>query len=673
MRWLWLLTFGACAPHTDGAVAPKRSASRASLDLIRAYPDADKIFVQARLPDGSDAVFLVDTGAGISTVSADVAERLNLKVTDGGYVEGVAGRAAWRKSRLPWLSLGGMVFEQVDVAVDVDGAPESAGFIPVDGIIGNNVWGRVTLVVDYPADRLELAIPGEIPVPPNAQPMGFDGAHASVYVKAFAGESNGPPVERTLLLEVDTGAHGVMLSGGTGVGFESVSTIGEEPILGIGAADLVPVSAFYRRTRRVPLQAVELGGARVEDLKPATWINFEGAAYTIGPQGMPGLIGYSALQDHRVSFHFAEGRFAMNPSEGPPSAENGHERMLQQELKEHGKDASRALIRGKYLIALEREDEAIAELTTATTQPDDHDEARSLLARVLLSRGDHAAWEAQLKALSPAALVEQSEIVALVNGLGLAGRAQEGLSLARAATEASPEEAEAWLARSDAELALGDTAAARRALNTAARLLQNPDADLKRRARIARAEGDRLGALAHLRHRLTLYPSDGEALWFYALTVMEPGLESHRPTFNADLDRAMARLHPEARPLDFVIAALHLVGRGGVETERLMKIGLARDCEPIEDASSKDNCVAWYMAMGGSAEDEALALIRGAVAAKPHRSDYLDTLAIVLLGRGELAEAAQASAAAARLAPDRFYHLWQTERLGALASNAALK
>ena len=247
------------------------------------------------------------------------------------------------------------------------------------------------------------------------------------------------------------------------------------------------------------------------------------------------------------------------------------------------------------------------------------------------------------------------------------------LRLARAATEASPEEAEAWLARSDAELALGDTAAARRALNTAARLLQNPDADLKRRARIARAEGDRLGALAHLRHRLTLYPSDGEALWFYALTVMEPGLESHRPTFNADLDRAMARLHPEARPLDFVIAALHLVGRGGVETERLMTIGLARDCEPIEDASSKDNCVAWYMAMGGSAEDEALALIRGAVAAKPHRSDYLDTLAIVLLGRGELAEAAQASAAAARLAPDRFYHLWQTERLGALASNAALK
>ena len=107
MRWLWLVTFGACAPHTDGAVAPKRSASRASLDLIRAYPDADKIFVQARLPDGTDAVFLVDTGAGISTVSADVAERLNLKVTDGGYVEGVAGRAAWRKSPRRRVCRGG--------------------------------------------------------------------------------------------------------------------------------------------------------------------------------------------------------------------------------------------------------------------------------------------------------------------------------------------------------------------------------------------------------------------------------------------------------------------------------------------------------------------------------------------------------------------------------------
>ena len=177
-------------------------------------------------------------------------------------------------------------------------------------------------------------------------------------------------------------------------------------------------------------------------------------------------------------------------------------------------------------------------------------------------------------------------------------------------------------------------------------------------------DGDRIAALAYLRRQLSFYPSDGEALWFYATLVNE--LSDFEPTFRADLERAMGRLHPEGRPVDFLAAAWGLLG----EPEKAEELLLGRvesDCMALKKESSQQNCKAWYMAMAGQGSDEALELVQEALETEGPRADFLDTLAVVHLVRQEYAEAAAAAQQAAALSPERFYHLWQAERMAEMA------
>lgn len=639
------------------------------LDLIRPWPGAPKIYVQAMLPDGEPGVFLVDTGAGISALSDARAEKLGLKVVDtGGVISGLGGSAPWRSAQVESIDLGGLVVQNVDLAIGIPGMPERAGAIPIDGILGNNVWGDLVLAVDYPADIIEIGLPGTVDVPRNAQPMMFDGAHAVIQVTLTAGEEDDDTLVRPILLEVDTGAVGILLSGTSGEGLEEVATEGEEPIFGLGASDRVPVSAFYQRTRRVPVQIAELGGEKVEDPGAARWINYE-MGPNVGPPALLGLAGHYLLEDHRAVFDFPNQQFALGPSTHDARQVDGHQLLLDQDLERFGDDApERGLVRGRYRTALDELDAAIADLDAyVATGADDAGEALVLKARIRRAQGDLDGYHAVVEAVDPGVLVDEGELAATVNSLILRGDTDGAVELALSGIDARPDESLGYLALADARLAEGDPIAARQALNDAGLYAGNPDAYLKRRARVALAEGDDYAALALLRRQLSLYPSDGEAIWFYGMQVAAG--QEMAATFEQDAARAMDRLHPEGRPLDFWVASLRLVG-SGVDTADLVTQGIARDCEDGRDEADMKNCTAWYQTMGGNADDDALAGIQAALADDPHRPDYLDTLAMVYLVRGELDLAAQASLDAAMLSPDSFYHLWQAERIAELAAAA---
>jgi hypothetical protein len=73
------------------------------------------------------------------------------------------------------------------------------------------------------------------------------------------------------------------------------------------------------------------------------------------------------------------------------------------------------------------------------------------------------------------------------------------------------------------------------------------------------------------------------------------------------------------------------------------------------------------MALAGQGSEEALELVQQALETEGPRADFLDTLAVVHLVRKEYAQAAEASLQAAELSPERFYHLWQAERMAEMA------
>lgn len=666
-RWiLFSLLFG-CAAHRAPRTGPQLDGPQQSELLAwRPYEEADKLYVLADPGDGVERFFLVDTGASVSVVTVEVAQALDLKIEDQGeQLVGLGGRASWLRASLPSVKLGRYEVPDVEVAVGVPGVPTMAGLAPVAGILGNNVWGRFQVTIDYKANLIALSRPGVTPIPASAAPMAFNGQHAATAVSLLVDDGDGEPTRQTVVLEIDTGARGIVLSGDGGAPLQPFATEGEEMILGVGAPDDVPVSNFFKLTRRVPLVGIEAGGALIRRDMELTWLNFDGETTPVGPPGMPGLLGHEALDGYRVMFDFPGGRFAILPSTEAPVHHDMHEHMERQ-LRGHHDPLS--LLARAELRAWMEDEEGARELVEKVLekQPTNLD-ARLLRAHIDRATGHPSEALAALRALTPKDLSESAEIVAVVNGLWLAGEGEAGLKLAERATTDAPTASEGWVALSDAARLSGDLDRAREALAETNRLDERPDGHLLRRALLATAENDRDGALTFARRLLDRAPGWGATLWFYAMLVA--GTEDV-DMFRADLDRVMRRLHPGDRPYDFAAAALLLIGDAKAAAE-LAELGRARDCTDGLEAPNRDNCEAWYLALGGLDLNSADERITRAVAAAPDRPEFLDTLAVVRLAQGRLPEARDAAWRAASSTPDDVYLLWQAWRIDAAARAAA--
>lgn len=657
------------AAGAPGSPLPKMTA----LDLWRGWPGSDKIYVEAGLPDGSTGLFLVDTGASISVLHREVAERIGLRLSDdGGMVNGLSGSVPWVRGTIPSLALGAFSVEDLAVAVDVPGAPERAGPLPVAGILGNNAWRNWTLVVDYPRDTLELHQPGTYRprAPTGALVVGDN--HLFTPVRFRAGFAGREIVARTML-EVDTGAEDVSLWCSTGEPFRAVTSVGVEPVLGIGAdLDRLPDYSVLATTRHVPTKEILLAGRRIRRGSAVRWNSPDES--NLGCNVTPGLVGYRVLAPFRVVIDYAEGAIALERSRGRPRAFDALGTWLARDADLHGGAPEFAARRAEVTAVRGDLEGARAILLAAVPSRPGDAGIQVLLARFDRYDGNYDGANDRLAALPPAELASEDEWVAFVNSLALAGRLDDAVARARAAAaEAEAARAadptggpaaafakQAYVALSDAELAAGRPAEARAALDRAIAVDLGGSAYSLRKARISLADGDRYGAMATLRALLSVYPVGGSAMWLYALVATE----ADRPTYAADLERAVAKLHPGAGPLDFVGASWLAVG----DRERGLRAldqGFARDCAELPRSPSRDNCQAWYWALRGERLDDAAARVRAALRVEPRNAAYHDTAAVVAAARGAGDEAIGHAREAAQLNPSDPYQLWQLQRLSA--------
>jgi tetratricopeptide (TPR) repeat protein len=665
------LTAVGCAarqPPVSDAVAVLQSyegPDRVRLDLLRTGKGGPRIFVQATIGDSAPLLFMVDTGADVNVLSTGAAEKLGLPVREGGFLlAGLSGRTTAGLAVAPELRLADATLRDVPFAVGVRGVSETAGFMPVAGILGMETWKRFVLRIDYPRDRLVLLRHGTGPRLRRGSHLGFTGASIEAAIDVTTATT--PRLTERVIVQVDTGASALLLAGPTGVPFAAVATEGLEPIYGVGASEFLPPSQFLRTTRRIPIKRVRLGGATFKAEIQAQWIDFEHAN---DPSRLStrGLIGHRLLSRHRVWIDPVRQRFALRRPVGLRRQLDGHRILLDQDIAAHGAEApDRDLARSKYLIALDDLDAAVAGLERWNTNHPDDAEGRVLLARALRYRADLAGAWAAIRDLGPDGLVDEGEILAAVNGLILESRLDEAEALARSAVAMRPDEAASHLAFADALAARGDLDDANDALLAAARLRQNPDGFLLRRSRLALVQGDRDGAMARVRRLVREYPTDGKYLWYYALLLET---DDEIATFRSDLAELVNRLHENLLPLDFLVASHQAIG--DVDQARaLMREGIGRDCEQFKERPGRNNCVAWYFALAGHDLDRARAMIDRALASAGPRSDFLDTKAVIHLARGELDDAFEAALAAARLSPDDIYMQWQVERISELARAA---
>lgn len=631
-------------------------AASSTVDLWRGHPGADKIHVRVALPDGSPALFMIDTGSPLSVVHPAIAARLGLSVrTLPTLVEGLAGTTAWNHALLPRLGIGDFELVDVDVAVGVPGVPESAGPLPVAGLLGNNVWANFTCVVDYPADILELYRPGALRERARWRRLDTDQLRARVSVAVRTAARTVARVD----LKLDTGAPGLNFIAGSGEPFRADSTVGMEPIFGIGAGlDELPYESFLRQTRRIPVASVALGGRRIVDAAWVPWIG--GDEPPSQGLGSDGLVGHRTMGSFRTIFDFPGRRFALSPSRRAPRAFDAPRAWLA--VEEALADPGRAATRARLRHALGDLEGARTELRAGLAERPQDAEIAGLLAWLARMDGDLEAALAILSRVPPGALAERGEWVGYINGLVIAGRIDEALTRSEDAVAAAHptdrHQDDFLVARSDALLAAGRTGEADAALIDASAVSPVRSAHLLRRARLAEATGDEAGARQALGRLVELNPLDGRPLWLYALSTRRPEV----PALLALLDATRARLHPGDAPLDYLGAALLAAGQPHRAAEALAN-GRVLECVPMEPGPDRDNCDAWFWALEGRHLDEAEARVASAIALRPWNDAFHDTAAVVAWADGRLDDAVRHARDAARRSPGDPYLSWQLSRL----------
>ncbi len=671
-QWTVLIALGmsgsAWAGQSWESSATIRGPATEQITLYRPYEGANRLFVEASLGDGQPRFFLLDTGAELSVLHQEVADELGLAVRDtGGRLLGVAGGVPWRSAFLQEVQLGRLRFGPVHVAVGVPGVPTRAGQVELAGIIGMDLLSQTSFLVDYAEGVLTIAEPGLLELPEDAVPLvSADPARPGFLVGAeiTVGAGEDAATER-VLAQVDTGATDLLLFGPGGKGWEDNASVGVEAILGIGNIDELPASNFLEETWRLPVASLAFGGQVQEREFEARWLPSRGKTGLWRPakDEVKGhaLVGHQSLEGHKVWFDFPGSRFAMEPvlEEGEDPAFHDLQRRALRLSRRGGLDLD-PVDKAALLFGLDEDARGTRVLERAVRKHPEDAEATVFLARVRRFDGETDAAMALLAPLTPALLAEHHALVAQVNSLWLAGRFDEAEALAVRATEELPEEEQAWLALSDIRRAQGRLDDSRTALLKGNRVGENPDGHLLRRAWTAQRSGDDFAALAHLRRILDLYPMNGLSWWMYA--EQAAGTEAEEQ-LRRDLERARGRLHASHEPLDYHAAAMQLLGDDS-KAEALVARGLERDCAPMDPGPSAQNCTAWYSALARSDLAEAQELVEQALIPNPHRSDYLDTLALVHEVRGQDAEAGEQALEAARLRPDDVYLLWQVDRRG---------
>lgn len=648
-------------------------ARRSTVDVYRTQPGGSKIYVEARLPEGERGLFLVDTGADISVIHGDLADRLGLPVAEGGMrAMGITEEARAGRAILPWVRIGDMVAGGIDVAVDLPGMFREADGMPVDGLLGNNVWSQFLLDLNLRTDTLTLHRLGTRKLPRRADDLRFDGGHPFVDL-GFRTAIDG--TWSTIEVMLDTGATGLILRGAADAPFASSHTEGVEPIFGLGITQDLPPAAFLHTTRRVPIDRVRLAGHERGLQDDARWIDFE-RRYPPQFQGIQNIVGIHYLDDLRLRLDLRNGKVDLRRARGKPSFHDGRRRALESDVQRNGDDPARYLPRARALLGLGDLPGALHLLESLQQAPNDElatsrAEAAVLIARLHRSLGDLRAANAALATMSPGQLAERGELVAMVNGLLLDGQIGEARVVTTQALADAPRSVDTWVALADVALATKDLPGAERVLREVVSLARDPDAHLLRRARLDMLRSDRVSAIAQLRDGVQLNPYDGPLMWLYAQLVSEEGDDALIHTARSDLAQAKARLHPDHGPLDFFAASWSALG----DTQRASEAheaGQQRDCDATPTPPSERvraarlNCLAWYDALIRHDLDTALDRITEALAITGPRADFLDTLAQVQAARGDVTAAREAASEAARMSPGDPYMLWQADRFSQL-------
>jgi len=257
------------------------------------------ILLPTRVNGAGPFDFILDTGAGTSLLSAELAQQLNIKVLGTKEGQSAGGKVSVSLAKVESLALGQAKIEDIEVGiVDLGHIAKTVG-TKIDGDVGYNFLKYFRVTIDYQIGEIRFDDPRRIEnfgrTSKTEIPMRLASpAKPLVLVDVYA--NGGGPFQ----FAIDTGT--------------STTAVAPEVArqLGIEGSPIGPLTTGGSQVSVTAgnLKSFQIGGARIDDLVVVVADFFGMLSQAVGAK-LDGIVGYNFLRNFRVVMDYPSEKFRL--------------------------------------------------------------------------------------------------------------------------------------------------------------------------------------------------------------------------------------------------------------------------------------------------------------------------------------------------------------------------
>jgi predicted aspartyl protease len=232
--------------------------------------------------------FILDTGAGTSLLSSDLAKQLGVKVIGSKEGQSAGGKVSVLLGRVDSLAVGDTNLDDVDVGiVDLAHLGETIGD-QVDGDLGYNFLRHFRVTIDYHGSEIQLDDPNRV------EDFGRV-AQTEIPIRLAN------PAKPLILIDVYANGRGpFQFAIDTGTSTTAITPeLANELAIDGSSVGPVTTGGAHVEVKAGNLKSFQVGGARLDNLAVIVANFFEMLSNAVGAK-LDGIVGYNFLRNYKV-------------------------------------------------------------------------------------------------------------------------------------------------------------------------------------------------------------------------------------------------------------------------------------------------------------------------------------------------------------------------------------
>jgi predicted aspartyl protease len=268
--------------------APTLSASSAKVKFRLAGGAQPLILLPVHVNEHGPFDFILDTGAGTSLLSSDLAKQLDTRIIGSKEGQSAGGKVSVSLAKVDSLTVGETKIDDVDVGiVDLAQIGKTVG-AQIDGDLGHNFLKHFRVTIDYRDCEIRLDDPKRVE-------SFARGAKTEVPIRLAS------PAKPLILVDVHANGRGpFQFAIDTGTSTSAVTPeLAKE--LGLESSPVGPVTTGggHINVRAATLDSFQLGGVKIDSMAVVVADFFQMLSAAVGAK-LDGIIGYNFLRNYKV-------------------------------------------------------------------------------------------------------------------------------------------------------------------------------------------------------------------------------------------------------------------------------------------------------------------------------------------------------------------------------------